>query len=667
MTSFYEFNKNSLNDSKSFTMSIVNNIVPRNGKAVVATSQSQRAYTGRTLTTPDLLSAASGKYLFKNPVYQNVYRSNLIKENYKGLLTTMLEGQLTSDGEEAEAVAANILLQSGLGRQGSDRGLFKDVSTALNATYNTASKSAAYSVGTNNLPHVWQDYESAPGAVATKYMDVALSSRLTDLQKTYYSQRGELLSKHVRLSKGDINVLKNGFFFDIKDNNLAAEYDVPNSKLYEGTADTIERKINEALVRSASEKAFISASLIECLMALASTSFGPPLTIDGYWGGFGTFRQDGTDGSKPRSSGAQGNSITDHAFGRAFDIMNLYQTAMDQVERKYLRRITNINSKQGYDYQLHLLLTKFNAMPQHLVPDYMAISASYTGEEYDTYNNSTSIIATKYPNLGHLKVKRDTSGAHNNHIHFSFAATRGGIYTGPNGQLETFFRVPKSAGYPPGIVGLPADRAERAIELNEFTKDYTANHASVEPNILYSALVQYGLFTPELASCFVAISVRESQRKVYIAQETFGAIGLWQISTVPKDGGMGTAYISFPKKENIIYWKLALPDKANENLTEEQIKSYINQRCEKGNIRLDLFDRRCWNIANQIDLVRSKMGFKGSKQAVDGLSNRVSAWGDGYWDKEGQKGWITATNFSDASSVYIKMTRKKRRRFKKLD
>lgn len=659
--SFYEFDANSLNDSKSFTQSIVRNIVPRNGKAVIGTSMSERGFTGRTLNSPDLISAASGKYLFKNPVYDNAFRANLIRENLNSLATTIMEGQLpVVEGQDAGSLAARILTQSGIGVEGNS-GLLRNMSTALNSTYSNQS-TGAVAVGENSVPHSFQDYNPSSGSVAVKYFDVAKQSRLTQDQKSYYSIRGELLSKNIYIGEGNKNALINGFNFDIRDSNTTAEYDVANSRLL--TADEIERRINEGLIKAPSEKAFISANLIECLLALASTSYGPPLRIDGYNGGFGTFRQDGTTGGTPRSSGAQGNSITDHAFGRAFDIMGLYENVTDQTERRYLRTITKINSKQGYQHQLDILLRKFNAMPPHLVPDYLAISFKYIDAEYDTMKDfESSILAVKYPNLKHIKVKRDNSGAHDNHIHMSFAATRGGVYIGPNGQLAIFGSAQPSNGSPSGIF-VPADRQERTVSLNELIRDYTGYAVAVDSTIIFNALVQYGLFTPELAACFVAIAERESRRILYVIQRVYGAFGLWQISTVPKDGGKGSAYLSNPQKEQIIYWKLALPDKANENLSDEQIRSLIEERAPKdGTIRYDLFDRRCWNLANQIDLVRSKMGFKGRKEPVDGLTNRVSPWGDGYWEK----GWITFVKFSHAAEIYVKMTRKKRRRLKNLD
>lgn len=584
--SFYEFDANTLNDSKSFTQSIVRNIVPRNGKAVIGTSMSERGFTGRTLNSPDLISAASGKYLFKNQVYDNVFRSNIIRENLNSLSASIIEGQLpTVEGQDAGSLAAKILAQSGIGVEGNS-GLLRNMSTALNSTYSNQS-TGMFGVGENYVPHSLQDYTTSTGAIGGKYFDVATQSRLTEDQKSYYSARGELLSRSIYIGGGDKNVLINGFNFDIRDSNSSAEYDVVNSRLL-GTADSIERRINEGLIKAPSQKAFVSANLIECLLALSSNSYGSALRIDGYNGGFGTFRQDGTTGSVPRSSGTQGNSITDHAFGRAFDIMSISSVATDQAQRHQgAKNITKITTKQGYRFQLDLLLKKLNAMPPHLVPDYMAISASFTDPEYDTMNDDesnlkTSIIGTKYTNLKHIKIKRDTSTAHDNHIHISFAATRGGVYTGPNGQLAIFGNPTSDPRYTsPDQARSENEKQQRLVGYSELTKDYTGNNSSVSPEIIYKSLVEYGLFTPELAACFVAIAERESKRILYIVQEKFGALGLWQVSTVPKDGGMATAYISQPEKEQIIYWKLALPDRANENLSEEQITSLIYERCQK--------------------------------------------------------------------------------------
>lgn len=489
---------------------------------------------------------------------------------------------------------------------------------------------------------------------------VALVENLTPEQEGYYRERGNLLAtKSIRLSKQDIGVLQNGFNFDIRDSNTNAQYDVPNS--LQGSVDQIERRISMDLIVAPAKKAFVSATLIECLLAICSPNSGPSLTIDSINGGFGTSRQDGSSGSRPNVSGSQSSSITDHAFGRGFDIMSIY-SAYDQVERKYARNLSKITSKEGYQYQLDLLLKKLNSIPQHLVPDYMAISAQYTDPEYDTYENLTSIVGIKYPNLKYLKIKRDTSGVHNNHIHISFAATRGGTYVGPNGVLQIAFSNTALSKNPAILVG-SADTLERKITIasNDFTRDYSNNTSLLDPQIIFKALVDYGQFTPELAACFVAIAERESRRRIYVVQEVYGAIGLWQVSTVPKDGGMGEAYLEYPDKQKVIYWQLALPEKAGENLTEDQIKSLINERCRKNIVRIDLFDKRCWNLVNQISLVRSKMNFKGSKNEVDGLSNRVGAWGDTYWNKDGDSGWIRHLKFSHASSIYTKMTRKKRR------
>lgn len=121
--------------------------------------------------------------------------------------------------------------------------------------------------------------------------------------------------------------------------------------------------------------------------------------------------------------------------------------------------------------------------------------------------------------------------------------------------------------------------------------------------------------------------------------------------------------MALPTLQEIAYWKLALPESEfkisgttvlAENLSNDQITDLINQRTAKPAPRIDLFDKRCWSLMNQISLVRSKMGFNGTKKSVDGLTERVWAWGDGYWDK----GWITGTRFATAAEVYVKNTQK---------
>jgi hypothetical protein len=72
---------------------------------------------------------------------------------------------------------------------------------------------------------------------------------------------------------------------------------------------------------------------------------------------------------------------------------------------------------------------------------------------------------------------------------------------------------------------------------------------------------------------------------------------------------------------------------------------------------IDKFDKRCWNLTNQIYLLRSKIGRTNFKQQITDLP--IAPWGDN-WLKYG---FISSTNysnmfFSDVLSIYQKMTGK---------
>lgn len=381
------------------------------------------------------------------------------------------------------------------------------------------------------------------------------------------------------------------------------------------------------------------------MIVLLSDSYGPALKISG---GFGTQRQNDT----PKSSGAQSNTITDHAFGRAFDFFSILPVN-STTDRKHEQTLAKITTKEGYQYQLHMLLSKLNAMPLHLIPDFICVSSKFVDAAFDNYNPKNTALTTKYPNLKYLKLKRDLTG-HDDHIHISFAPERGGIYNGP-ASLTSLSSGSSSQATQTGIkyVVTPYGASPASTLV---TKDYTNNPQQIAPEDIFYALVNVGLFSPETAAIFVGLANRESQRKLYIVQEKWGAIGLWQISTAIEDGGKATCQLLLPEKFSTQYWKLALPDK--QDISEDKVDAEINARCASGQpgFGIDKFDKRIWNLTNQVYLLRSKMGRTNFKQQVTGLP--VAPWGSFL-----KYGFISSTQYSnmqfeDVFSVYQKMTNK---------
>jgi hypothetical protein len=566
--SFYNFTPENLSDSASLTKSIVENIAPKNGQPLNKTSLSERGYADQTLTSVDLLSAASGKELLGNLNYGNIYRMNITRENLNSLANTLLEEKISNDPNiDSASSVLQVFSRSGIGLQGS-RGLVDNFEENLRAKYGMG-YSASEKVSVEGLPHGSVEYNGSAGFVGGGIRPIALVQNMSALEKAYYFDRSKLLASKLNVSNYDKGILVNGFQFDIRDDNTNAQYDT-SSKFF-GSTDLIERRISQEIVSAPAQTAYISASLIEFLLALLSDSFGPALKISG---GFGTQRQN----DSPRSSGAQANTITDHAFGRAFDFSLIIPVNYDSTERKYQQNLSKITTKEGYQYQLNMLLQKLNAMPLHLIPDFICVSSKFVDAAYDTYTPGNTALQTKYPKLKFLKLKRDLSG-HDDHIHISFAPSRGGVYVGAGGALGSFSNQSSPTTPGTGFDYAESRRLGALYNTNIFTKDYTNNPQQISPEDIFSALVNVGLFTPEAASVFVGLSNRESQRKLYIVQEKWGAIGLWQISTAIRDGGSANCTLLLPEKFSTQYWKLALPDKTN--IPESSVDKEINERCAK--------------------------------------------------------------------------------------
>lgn len=274
--SFYEFNSDSLKDSKSFARSIVRNIVPRGGKSITSTSLSSRGFENSSMTTVDLISAASGKELLKSSYYQNIFHSNIIRENLNSLSTTIMEGQLPSSiNEDQASLSLSVLSQSGIGLDG-NRGLVNSLTSALQNKYEYGQTSQVGIV--NGLPHSDEDYDSsiAPPGSNMNLSPVALANKMNFSQRFYYSERHRLLSSKIKISEEDKISLLQGFNFDINDNQTEAEY--------YSTSSESSQKISKELISDTSRIAYISANLTECLLALVSSNHGSSLDITGSFG-----------------------------------------------------------------------------------------------------------------------------------------------------------------------------------------------------------------------------------------------------------------------------------------------------------------------------------------------------------------------------------------------
>lgn len=212
------------------------------------------------------------------------------------------------------------------------------------------------SVGGVVLKHGNVTYIFNPQAPSLGSRAIALASELSDEEKSFYIERGALLHESIKDA-----ALVNGFDFDIPDGWSGSKYST--SQTYFPETDQNQRYVSADLISAPKQKAYISASLIEMLLAL--------LDKIGISGGFGTHRavinDDATNqaGLNVSDLDSTGGSITDHAFGRGIDIDHI------GTSQESIQKISQ--NKAEYMIQLEVLLEALNVLPMPLLPDLIVI------------------------------------------------------------------------------------------------------------------------------------------------------------------------------------------------------------------------------------------------------------------------------------------------------
>lgn len=299
-----------------------------------------------------------------------------------------------------------------------NRGLVYDFEELLNSKYNQKDSKAGHSS---------DGYDPSDKAVSGGYMPIAQESKLTKKQIETYIKRGAVLKSAASIN--DSTVLISGFQFDIKDTLTNLKYN--STTIFPGIEGAGKiQEIPQDIIAAKPYRAFVSASLIECLIYLCGDSAGNPLKIIG---GFGSHRGSTYDDQGVNLGDLEsGDTVTDHAFGRAFDF-----SSISKIDEK----IKPINS--GADaLRSHLdnLLEKLNTAPQHILPDFIMVN-SIVGAEYKngSADGKISKISQKYQNLKYVKIHL-VPDSHSDHIHISFSPQRGGVYNESRSFGRSIFR-----------------------------------------------------------------------------------------------------------------------------------------------------------------------------------------------------------------------------------
>jgi hypothetical protein len=644
--SYFDISIENLQNSETLSNAIADNIVPKNGKNILATTTAARGYAGQTLSSSDLISAASGKDLLASGVYGNLYRISMARESLSSLSSSILgsenadlqipsPNEVDADGnpiiKKGQDAALSIIAGSSLGRKYND-GVIADFANLLINKYQQSGDGSGHSPDNG---------QSSSEAVSAGYMPIALASNLNEQEIKWYIERGSILKTSAYINDSD--VLTQGFQFDIQDSLLNLTYN--STTIFPGLENSGKiQQIPEDIITAKPQKAFVSAALIECLLFLAGNVGGSLKVI----GGLGAFRASSqSDQAANLNELVSGGSVTDHAFGRAFDFTSISKSD------ESLRPISS--GVETYKKHLDNLLEKLNVAPQHILPDVIIVN-SFVGQEYANGKNNGTMnkVSSLYQNLKYVKIILDNNH-HADHIHMSFSPQRGGKYVAKDGGLSLVVGSKDVISNPGNSSSIKPDKFGVSINTAILTKVFT-DYSTMSDMEVFVLLKEAGNFSAEMAAVFTAISFRESSwRPRVVNNDSF--VGLFQIGTKESWSRDLKIDLAYPFSTTVKMWQLVLADKSElTNLSGEQILNLIDSRSRSeghAEFYAGAADEM-WIPINQVRMLRSKLNQTNyTKEVVSGpsrLSCVFFAWGENFF----KNSWMTSVDFQKAKSVYIK-------------
>jgi hypothetical protein len=499
------------------------------------------------------------------------------------------------------------------------------------------------------IKHGDVSYIFNPTAPTLGNRPIALVAQLSEEEKAFYIERGTLLNQTISSS-----ALIDGFDFDIPDSWSASKLSSTQTFFPDVPADENGRYLSSSIISGAKQKAFICTALIELLLALVDK-----MSING---GFGTHRAvitetaENTGGINLGSAeGASGSAaLSDHVFGRAFDIQSVGRT-QDSSEA------ISTNATK-YELQLDYLLEALNTLPMPLLPDLIVIHPEVARKigVAEGLESMDTAIKVKYPNLKYVNFHTDSN--HTDHIHISFSGTRAGKYIGSDGLITT---TQAGDGDATEVdAGVEQALASGLIKAKtNYKNDPNGKMSLVE---IY-ALLKEKYFSEEAAAVMCAIVGRESNQrpgsfngKCRIDSDgTWGgdySIGMFQLNLIAQmnrksnsstnsnivyDGTKDLSPATTYKASHLAY-KPGADSKWSDNKIGNKMVELQNNGKKDTN---DLL----WYPINQVAMMAySKFGYNNSPI---NSSKGFYHWGD--YGTRSDCGFIFGTEFQDAVSVYL--------------
>jgi hypothetical protein len=143
-----------------------------------------------------------------------MFRADMARESLNAIATSVFEYQVTDKSQNAPDVVNSFLTSGSFGRKYND-GLISDLNSSIRAKYGNGATTGVYDIG--GYGHSSVNYGQS-AMVGAGVMPIARMSKLTAVQKSWYSERAGLLDSKLGTS------IKSGFSFDIDNSNSEAEY-----------------------------------------------------------------------------------------------------------------------------------------------------------------------------------------------------------------------------------------------------------------------------------------------------------------------------------------------------------------------------------------------------------------------------------------------------------
>lgn len=386
----------------------------------------------------------------------------------------------------------------------------------------------------------------------------------------------------------------------------------------------------------------MSAALIELLLRLTDKIY-----INGSQG---THR--GIIGSNFGALTKDNNSVSDHAFGRAFDIHHIGMTKNEAFN-------LSKKSKKEYKDALDLLLTHMQNLPASLHPDLIVISSDLItdlGINEKGLEDSNTQIRKQFPNIAnHVNFGADTS--HRNHIHISFGPIRAGSFITP--EISVAISGKSYSGF--------STTSSETIELFKKIHRQSDKPDPLTSGEIYLLLVNHANFGEEAAALFSAITHRESRGNVWSTNDD-GAFGLFQFMSRAKLDGASqgedtVVRILIPNEDSIPFWKFAYKNWQAEGLdkmTKIQRTRFMYDKQKNdptNNAGRGFFDERAFIPINQAQMLRAKFSLDGPKnrnRKITWIGERTSNSIVGPWGERFLYfGPLSGVSYKIAKDVYV--------------